>query len=98
LLETGNWTDSGHPTGRRVTFTNSSPSRPLLQFFDFGPVAFGSTDTGRGRKPNPYPIVEAVQKTLLEATAESAGQAEKEWQHAARSRNMSALSAAPASM
>src|SRR5205814_1267265 len=22
LLETGNWTDSGHPTGRRVTFTN----------------------------------------------------------------------------
>src|SRR5262249_55754376 len=23
LLETGNWTDSGHPTGRRVTFANS---------------------------------------------------------------------------
>lgn len=23
LLEIGNWTDSGHPTGRRVTFTNS---------------------------------------------------------------------------
>jgi hypothetical protein len=23
LLETGNWTDSSHPTGRRVTFTNS---------------------------------------------------------------------------
>src|SRR5205814_7304801 len=23
LLETGNWTDSDHPTGRRVTFTNS---------------------------------------------------------------------------
>lgn len=23
LLETGNWSDSGHPTGRRVTFTNS---------------------------------------------------------------------------
>src|SRR5439155_24543197 len=23
LLETGNWTDSGPPTGRRVTFTNS---------------------------------------------------------------------------
>jgi hypothetical protein len=45
---------------------------------------------------NPYPIVDAVQKTLLEATAESAGQAEKEWQHAAHSRNMSALSAAPA--
>ena len=23
LLETGSWGDSGHPTGRRVTFTNS---------------------------------------------------------------------------
>ena len=23
LLETGNWTDSGHPTGRKVTFVNS---------------------------------------------------------------------------
>ena len=23
LLETGNWSDAGHPTGRRVTFTNS---------------------------------------------------------------------------
>jgi len=22
-LETGNWTDAGHPTGRRVTFTNA---------------------------------------------------------------------------
>jgi hypothetical protein len=33
---------------------------------------------------------------VLEATAESAGQAEKEWQHAARSRNMRALSATPA--
>ena len=23
LLETGNWTDKGHPTGRRVTFINN---------------------------------------------------------------------------
>jgi hypothetical protein len=45
---------------------------------------------------NPYPIMEAIQKTVLEATAESTGQAEKEWQHAAHSREMRALSAAPA--
>jgi hypothetical protein len=35
-------------------------------------------------------------KTVLEATAESREQAEKEWQHAAHSREMRALSAAPA--
>jgi hypothetical protein len=23
LLETGNWTDTGHPTGRKVAFVNS---------------------------------------------------------------------------
>jgi hypothetical protein len=40
--------------------------------------------------------VEAIQKTVLEATAESAGQAEKKWQHAAHSQDMCALSAAPA--
>jgi hypothetical protein len=44
---------------------------------------------------NPYPIVEAIQKTVLEATAESAVQAEKEWQHAAQSRDMRALSPLP---
>jgi len=43
---------------------------------------------------NPYPIVEAIQKTVLEATAESAVQAEKEWQHAAHSRDMRALTPA----
>ncbi|HSU31308.1 MAG TPA: mechanosensitive ion channel domain-containing protein [Bryobacteraceae bacterium] len=31
LLETGNWTDKGHPTGRRVTFINSlGRQRPVL--------------------------------------------------------------------
>src|SRR5207244_1445680 len=29
LLETGNWTDSGHPTGRRVTFTKDRKSTRL---------------------------------------------------------------------
>ena len=33
LLETGNWTDKGHPTGRRVTFINSFAVTG--QFFNF---------------------------------------------------------------
>jgi hypothetical protein len=45
---------------------------------------------------NPYPIVDAIQKKVLEATSESARQAEKEWQGAANSRDMNTLSAAPA--
>jgi small-conductance mechanosensitive channel len=97
LLETGNWTDSGHPTGRRVTFTNSfAIEGHYFNFSTSGQWLWDQLTLVVGSSQNPYPIVEAVQKTLLEATAESAGQAEKEWQHAAHSRNMSALSAAPA--
>ncbi len=97
LLETGNWTDSGHPTGRRVTFTNSfAIEGHYFNFSTSGQWLWDELTLVLASTQNPYPIVEAIQKTVLEATAEGAGQAEKEWQHAAHSRDMSALSAAPA--
>ena len=97
LLETGNWTDSGHPTGRRVTFTNSFAIEG--HYFNFSTTGQWLWDELKLVLPssqNPYPIVDAIQKTVQEATAPSAGQAEKEWQNAANSRDMSTLSAAPA--
>lgn len=97
LLETGNWTDSGHPTGRRVTFTNSFAIEG--HYFNFSTSGQWLWDelqivlpTGR----NPYPLVAAIQKKVTEATAESARLAEQEWKRAAGSRDMSGLSAAPA--
>ena len=97
LLETGNWADSGHPTGRRVTFTNSfAIEGHYFNFSTSGQWLWDELTLVLASSQNPYPIVEAIQKTVLDATAESAGQAEKEWQHAAHSRNMRALSAAPA--
>ena len=46
---------------------------------------------------DPYPIVNAIQKKVLEATAETAKQAEKEWQGVTRSRDTAhTLTAAPA--
>jgi small-conductance mechanosensitive channel len=97
LLETGNWTDSGHPTGRRVTFTNSfAIEGHYFNFSTSGQWLWDELKLVLPSSQNPNPIVDAIQKTVLEATAESAGQAEKEWQHAAISRDMSTLSAAPA--
>jgi small-conductance mechanosensitive channel len=97
LLETGNWTDSGHPTGRRVTFTNSfAIEGHYFNFSTSGQWLWDELTLVLASSQNPYPIVEAIQKAVLEATAESAGQAEKEWQSAAHSRSMRALSAAPA--
>ncbi|MDQ1406172.1 MAG: hypothetical protein QOG55_1801 [Acidobacteriaceae bacterium] len=97
LLETGNWTDSGHPTGRRVTFTNNFAIEG--HYFNFptsGQWLWDELTLVVDSSQSPYPIVDAIQKTVLEATKESAGQAEKEWKNAAQSRNVGALSAAPA--
>jgi len=41
-------------------------------------------------------VIDAIQKKVAEATTETAKQAEQEWQRAASSRQMNALSAAPA--
>ena len=97
LLETGNWTDSGHPTGRRVTFTNSFAIEG--HYFNFSTSGQWLWDELQVVLPtglDPYPVIAAIQKKVTQATAETAKQAEQEWQHAARSRDMSALSAAPA--
>ena len=96
LLETGNWTDSA-PTGRRVTFTNSfAIEGHYFNFSTSGQWLWDELTLVVASSQSPYPIVDAIQKTVLEATAQSAGQAEKEWQHAAHPRSVRALSAPPA--
>jgi small-conductance mechanosensitive channel len=97
LLETGNWTDSSHPTGRRVTFTNSFAIEG--HYFNFSTSGQWLWDELQIVVPvgqDPYPIVDAIQKKVIEATAESTQQAEKEWKGTTRSRGMSSQTAAPA--
>ena len=98
LLETGNWTDSGHPTGRRVTFTNSFAIEG--HYFNFSTSGQWLWDELQVVLPpgrDPYPMVDAIQKIVLEATAETAKQAEKEWQDVTRSQDAAhTLTAAPA--
>ena len=97
LLETGNWTDSGHPTGRRVTFTNSFAIEG--HYFNFSTTGQWLWDELQLVLPlgeDPYPVVEAFHKKVIEATKESAALAEREWRSATRSREMSSFSVAPA--
>jgi small-conductance mechanosensitive channel len=97
LLETGNWTDSGHPTGRRVTFTNSfAIEGHYFNFSTSGQWLWDELQLVLPSGEDPYPLIDALQKKVLEATAETAKQAEQEWKSAASSRDMKALSAAPA--
>ncbi len=98
LLETGNWTDSGHPTGRRVTFTNSfAIEGHYFNFSTSGQWLWDELQVVLPAGRDPYPMVDAIQKIVLEATAETAKQAEKEWQGVTRSRDTAhTLTAAPA--
>jgi small-conductance mechanosensitive channel len=97
LLETGNWTDSGHPTGRRVTFSNSfAIERHYFNFSTTGQWLWDELQVVLPIGLDPYPIVDSLQKKVKEATSESAQQAEQEWKTAAHSRNPGVLSAVPA--
>ena len=97
LLETGNWTDSGHPTGRRVTFTNSfAIEGHYFNFSTSGQWLWDELQVVLPLGQDPYPIVEAIQKKVAEVTSASAREAEREWKGAAKTRNMGTLSAAPA--
>lgn len=87
LLETGNWTDAGHPTGRRVTFTNAFAIEG--HYFNFSTTGQWLWDELLLMVPfdrDAHAIADAIQNEVTAATAESTRQAEAEWQRAARGR------------
>src|SRR3954449_11732173 len=95
-LETGNWTDSGHPTGRRVTFNNSFAIEG--HYFNFSTSGRWLWDEVRVVVPtghDPYPIVEAMRAEIDAATTEHAREAEAQWSASRRSPRFSPISAAP---
>jgi len=96
LLETGNWSDSGHPTGRRVTFTNSFAIEG--HYFNFSTSGQWLWDELQVVVPmgrDPYPIVEAITKQVVQATADSSQQAEQEWQRAVPAQRGKSFSGTP---
>ncbi|HUA15458.1 MAG TPA: mechanosensitive ion channel domain-containing protein [Verrucomicrobiae bacterium] len=96
LLETGNWTDSSHPTGRRVSFVNSFAIEG--HFFNFTTSGQWMWDELQVQIPSgqdPYPIVDGIQKMVEKETAANASKAEAEWQQATSKYRVQALSAVP---
>jgi small-conductance mechanosensitive channel len=97
LLETGNWNDAGHPTGRKVAFVNSFAIEG--HYFNFSTSGQWLWDELQILVPpadNPYPIIEAIQKLVTAATEPNARMAEEEWQRATHRERMASVSAAPA--
>jgi len=96
LLETGNWTDSSHPTGRRVSFVNSFAIEG--HFFNFTTSGQWMWDELQVQIPagqDPYPIVDGIQKLVDEETQANASKAEAEWLQATSRYRVQALSARP---
>lgn len=96
LLETGNWTEAGHPTGRRVTFTNSFAIQG--HYFNFSTSGQWLWDEVLVLVPydrDPHGVADAIHKEVLAATAGTAEEAEKEWRRSARTQRDSNFSAAP---
>ena len=96
LLETGNWSDAGHPTGRRVTFTNSfAIEGHYFNFSTSGQWLWDELQVVVPAGQDPYPIVDAITQRVVDATAEGARQAEQEWQRAVPSQRGKTFSGTP---
>jgi small-conductance mechanosensitive channel len=97
VLETGNWTDAGHPTGRKVSFVNSFAIEG--HYFNFSTAGQWLWDQIQVQVPDtaePYATADAIQKIAAQETAENARLAESEWSRVITlSRSQRSFSAAP---
>ena len=97
LLETGSWTDAGHPTGRKVTFVNSfAIEGHYFNFSTSGQWLWDEIQVPIPSMVDPHPVVEAIQKIVTDETQANATLAEKEWQHVVVNAGKRTFSAGPA--
>ncbi len=96
LLETGNWTATGHPTGRRVSFLNGYAIRG--KYFNFSTVGQWMWDEIKLTVP-PGTAVHALIKGIYEATVKAteadAKMAEGEWKRVTHEEGSPQFSAMP---
>jgi small-conductance mechanosensitive channel len=96
LLETGNWSDAGHPTGRRVTFTNSfAISGHYFNFSTSGQWLWDEVLVLVPYERDPTPIADTLYNDVVKATTETSKQAEHEWKSSAPSRRGAQITATP---
>ncbi len=95
--ETGNWTDKGHPTGRRVTFLNNFAITG--QYFNFstaGQWLWDEISLNVPTSDDAYVTIEKIYKAILNETESDAKLAEQEWKRMAKQLSLVQFSAKPA--
>jgi small-conductance mechanosensitive channel len=97
MLETGNWTDKGHPTGRRVTFINNfAISGQYFNFTTAGQWMWDEMSLNVPASDDTYATVEAIHKAVLQETERDSQAADEEWHRGTRQNGLSQFSATPA--
>jgi small-conductance mechanosensitive channel len=97
LMETGNWTDTGHPTGRKVAFPNSFAIEG--HYFNLSTSGQWMWDELQLTVPagqDPYAVIDGLQKLVKKETEANAHEAEKEWKKTTTRYHVKAFSAEPA--
>jgi small-conductance mechanosensitive channel len=96
LLETGNWTAHGHPTGRRVSFLNGYAIRG--KYFNFSTVGQWMWDEIKVSVPpgpNVHPLLKEIYEATVKATEADAKMAEAEWKRVTHEEGAPQFSAMP---
>jgi small-conductance mechanosensitive channel len=96
LLETGNWTANGHPTGRRVSFLNGYAIRG--KYFNFSTVGQWMWDEIKVNIPpgtDIHPLIEKIYESSVKATEADAKMAEMEWKRVTHEEGSPQFSAMP---
>ena len=97
LLEMGNWTSTGHPTGRRVPVMNSYAIEG--HYFNFSTAGQWLWDELQVTLPStgdPYHTSQEIRQTVERETAADAAEAEQEWERVTRQYGTRTFSAKPA--
>ena len=80
LLETGNWNEPGHHTGRKVAFMNTyAVTGYYFNFSTSGQWLWDELQVAIPRSENPYPIAGRIRAIVAGATEGQTKQAEREW-------------------
>jgi small-conductance mechanosensitive channel len=96
LLETGNWTANGHPTGRRVSFLNGFAIHG--KYFNFSTAGQWMWDEIKVSIPpgdQTYPLIEKIREATTKATEADAKMAEAEWKRVTHEEGSPQFSATP---
>lgn len=96
LLETGNWTAHGHPTGRRVSFLNGYAIRG--KYFNFSTVGQWMWDEIKVSVPpgtSTHPLLKGIYDATVEITKADAKMAQGEWKRVTHEEGSPQFSAMP---